>query len=549
MKTFEMDGRMFSKMISGGAENLEAHREVVNDLNVFPIPDGDTGDNMYMTIRAGSTAAEDEPSLATASAKIARGMLLGARGNSGVILSRIFAGIAKGLEGVEVADVRALAKAMQCGVEEAYQAVAVPVEGTILTVFRDAVNYAASNIRKNTSMERFFDNFSSELGRSLERTPELLDVLKEAGVVDSGGAGFVYIAEGMQKAMQGEVIAKGESASSASAPQAVDTSTFTENTELQFGYCTEFLLRLQNSKVGDAEHFDVEPLIAHIKSVGDSVVAFKDGTIFKVHVHTMHPGEILNYAQQYGEFLTLKIENMMLQHHEATIENRFVMPKKHKKYGTLVVCAGAGLKETFLSLGADAVVDGGQSMNPPVEEFLRAFDEIGADHIFVFPNNGNVVLTAKQAAELYEKSEVYVIPTKTVGEGYSAISMLDTSSGDPEAIVKELTEVAAGVVTGIVSRASRDAERTGVTVHNGDYIGFVHDDILVDDPDKLSAAITLAEKLDAASRDVLLILCGESATEEESQSLANTLQEKYKRTEVIAINGGQPVYDFILVLE
>ncbi len=551
MRSETIDGALFADMVKSGAANLGAYRQIVNDLNVFPIPDGDTGDNMYMTINSGAAElGNGEATLAENVATVARGMLLGARGNSGVILSRIFAGVSRGLQGVERANVADMHRALLCGVEEAYGAVSVPVEGTILTVYRDAVEYAGSRIGDSTTLEEYFSDFMGEVRRSLDRTPELLDVLRQAGVVDSGGAGFLYIMEGMVRAFLGEWETPDIEDHAGSSAKAADISLFTETSELKFGYCTEFLLRLQTKKC-DIGSFDLDGFIRWLNREGDSVVAFRAGSIVKVHVHTFKPGEVLNYCQKFGEFLTVKIENMTLQHSETKIENRYspAPPRPHKPYGIVTVAAGGGIKDTFVSLGCDQVVDGGQSMNPSAEDFIRAFGQINADVILVFPNNGNVVMTAEQAAGLYEAADVRVIPSKTVGEGYAAISMLDTSSGDTDAIVAEMEEVIAGVVTGLVSRASRTTERDGIEIREGDYIGFEGDVIHIDSASRNGAAFGLAEKLGAGNYDIILVICGGDVPAKDAHELAAGLREKYRRTEVITIDGGQPVYDYIMIFE
>ncbi len=549
MNTKKMSGVLFARMVQNGAANLNKSRGIVNDLNVFPIPDGDTGDNMFMTMDSGAVAVKDckDLPLEEISSKVAKGMLLGARGNSGVILSRIFAGIAKGFLGNGTADVRAVAKAFSCGVEEAYRAVSTPVEGTILTVYKDAVSYAGSMIHDNSTLEEYFENFTSELRRSLDRTPELLEVLRRAGVVDSGGAGFVYIAEGMKSALDGTELESGDAVPTSAQ---VDTSSFTKDSVLEFGYCTEFLLQLQSSKV-DVDAFDENELITYLSEVGESVVAFKEGSIIKVHVHTMHPGDILSYCQKYGEFLTVKMENMMLQHHATTIQNNFEVKTKkpHKPYAIVTVAAGEGIKETFWALGADAVIDGGQSMNPSAEAFVEAFENIDADTILVFPNNSNIVMTAKQAATLYEKADVRVIQSRTIGEGYAALSMLDTSSGDTDAILAQIDEIISGVITGTVSKASRDTEKDGISIKCGDYIGFADDTIYVDSANAEGAALELAGMLHAEKYDIMLLICGKDADQAAADKLFHDLQSHYKRTEIIMIDGGQPIYDYLMILE
>ena len=548
MQTTVLDGILFARLLRGGAANLKANVTTVNDLNVFPIPDGDTGDNMFLTINSGAAAAgEGSESLSQTAGKAASGMLLGARGNSGVILSRIFAGLAKGFEGIASADVRAVARAFESGVSEAYGAVSVPVEGTILTVLKDSVTAANGNIADDSTLESYFADFNSELKESLERTPDLLDVLKEAGVVDSGGAGLGYIIEGMINALDGAEVSLEAPAAQA---KSVDLDAFGTDSVLEFGYCTEFLLRLQSSKI-DIDNFNADELISYLNSVGESVVCFREGTVVKVHVHTMTPGNIINHMQRYGEFLTFKMENMTLQHNENHMQEKFApkVNKPHKPFGVVSVAAGSGIKDAFISLGCDVVVDGGQSMNPSAEDMIAAFNEINADVIFVFPNNSNIIMTANQAAQLYDGAEVRVVPTKTIGEGYAAISMMDTTVGDTDAVIADLEEVIAGVVTGMVSRAVRDAEMNGVAVKKDDFIGFAGDTVYTDSPDRNTAAIELCEAAKAQHYDIMLLVCGADATEAEAQALYNELHSKYRRTEIVMIDGGQPVYDYIIILE
>lgn len=550
MNTQFLTARLFADMLCGGTANLDRNRSTVNDLNVFPIPDGDTGDNMFMTAEAGSRAAADcgEDTLGALSSRISKGMLLGARGNSGVILSRIFAGIAQGFCGLDRADVRAVSSAFADGVAEAYRAVSVPVEGTILTVCKDAVRFASDRLTAQSSLESFFDDYLAEMKRSLDRTPELLAVLREAGVVDSGGAGLVFLTDGMRQVLCGGKVQL--DAPERTTQPAADLSLFGEDSKLEYGYCTEFLLRLQNSKV-DVGHFDEQPLLNWLNANGDSVVAFRDGSILKVHIHTRTPGDILNQMQKYGEFLTLKIENMTLQHSNTTVRSSAPVkpPRPHKAYATVAVAAGQGMKDTLLSLGTDAVVDGGQSMNPSAGAFLDAFASLNADTILVFPNNGNILLTAQQAAGLYEKADIRVVPTRTVGEGYCALSMLDTSCKDTDAIVRELTDIAKSVVTGMVSTASRDTEQNGIRIRTGDFIGFADDAIYTAAANAEDAAEALAGSLHTEQYDVAILICGQNTAAERAQALYDRLSTAYRRTEFIMLDGGQPIYDYILILE
>ena len=542
----QIDGMLYLNMLRAGAQSLNHHRTAVNDLNVFPIPDGDTGDNMFMTVNAGATKTPESELLSVAAAASAREMLLGARGNSGVILSRIFSGISKKMQDSDRLDTTGFIEALKQGVTEAYGAVAAPVEGTILTVFREGVETVAE--KQPESFNELFDILLPALRESLERTPELLDVLKDAGVVDSGGAGLIYIMQGMKEALSGaryEALGMSEAAQ----PAHVNLDAFTEDSELEFGYCTEFLLRLQRSKV-DIDSFDLDGFIGWLNSAGDSVVCFREGSIVKVHVHTMRPGDILNYCQQYGEFLTTKMENMTLQHNGSHgMQELRLKCKPQKPFGIVTVASGEGLKELFTSLGCDVVVDGGQSMNPSAEELVRAFERVCAETIYVFPNNSNIILTAQQAAQLYNNADVRIIRTKTVGEGYSAVSMFDPEVGGADAVEAYLNELIGGVVTGMISRASRDAKSGEIEVVKDDYIGFVGDDIFVDEKTAEDAAIGLCDKLNAGGCDILLILAGGEPTDENAARLANTLSAKYPRSEVIMINGGQPIYDYILILE
>ena len=542
-----IDGVQYLNMLRGGAQNLNRFRTEVNDLNVFPIPDGDTGDNMFMTVNAGAVKAQENVSVAVTADSAAQEMLMGARGNSGVILSRIFAGIAKGMNNADHLNTDGFTEAMRMGVTESYGAVSTPVEGTILTVYREGVEKVEE--KHPRSFEELFELLLAELKESLEHTPELLDVLKEAGVVDSGGAGLLYIVQGMKEALSGKRIDT-LAADGAAQQNQIDLNAFTEDSELEFGYCTEFLLRLQNSKV-DIDNFDVDSFTAWLNSVGDSVVCFKEGSIVKAHVHTKRPGDILNHCQQYGEFLTTKIENMTLQHNgsHGMQELKLKKRKPQKPYGIVTVASGDGLKELFVSLGCDVVVDGGQSMNPSTEDLIRAFDECSAETIYVFPNNSNIILTAQQAAQLYDNADVRIVLTKTIGEGYSAISMFDLSAGDPDAVTESLNELIKGVVTGMVSRASRDVSGGAVEVVKDDYIGFVGDEIYVDEPTAEDAMIALCDKLNAGNYDILLILAGKEPSADNARRMVDTLSEKYKRSEVIMVNGDQPIYDYILILE
>jgi DAK2 domain fusion protein YloV len=543
-KTAELDSLTFAAMLRQGAVALGKEKNTVNDLNVFPIPDGDTGDNMHMTLKAGCAALKDNlGTLSEISAAASSGMLLGARGNSGVILSRIFAGLAKGLQGVIVADTKAFANAMASAVAEAYKAVPVPVEGTIITVLREG----AAGADASADINHYFETLLSAMQISLDHTPELLPVLKDAGVVDSGGAGLLCIFQGMNDALCGRI--SEEELAPASTPTApvVELDKFDENSTLEFGYCTEFLLRLMRSKI-DLETFDEKVIIDYLNQIGESVVAFREGSIVKVHVHTFTPGVILNEMQKYGEFLTIKIENMSLQHHQSVNQNNASFKKPQQPYGIVAVASGEGLINAFRELGTDEVIAGGQTMNPSTQDFLDAFSRINAQHILVFPNNSNIKMAADQAAELYDKADIRVMPSTTIGEGYYGVGSVDRSLNDIEEVVESVNEIMQSVSTGMVSTAIRDAEGDGVTVHTGNFVGYCGKKILSASDNRLEAAKALCERLDAASRDVLLVFFGQDVPEEEAEKLVAELTATYKNLEIMLNNGTQPVYDYIFVL-
>ena len=542
-----LNAELYLNLIRGGAARLAEDRQAINDLNVFPIPDGDTGDNMYMTIEAGSQARADE-SLSDTAEAVSKHMLMGARGNSGVILSRIFAGLSKGLKGLKEADMPAFTQAMQSAVSEAYHAVSTPVEGTILTVLREGVDAA----KGSATLEEYFDLWIAGMDLSLQHTPELLDVLKKAGVVDSGGAGLVSIAEGMRAALHGEIPGQAGNDGERShdggrsvmpgpdRASKVNFDAFTEDSVLEFGYCTEFILRLQRCKV-DLESFDETVIHDWLASQGDSLVFFRDGSIVKVHVHTKDPGAILTKCREWGEFLTIKVENMTLQHHENHMDDRY--KRARKAMGIVTVAAGRGLTDTFREMGVDEVIEGGQTMNPSVERFLEAFKKVNAETILVFPNNSNIILTANQAADMYADAKIIVIPTKTLGEGYYALANLDAEQ-PLEEMTETLKAAAASVTTGAVSRAIRDTE----DAKSGEYIGFSGKDILTASPTREETVMALADKLGASNSDILVLFSGEDAPADEAARLKSQLEKACPMTEVILLDGGQPVYDYILVL-
>ena len=543
MATTCLTGKLFFEMLQSGAANLELHSSEVNDLNVFPIPDGDTGSNMTLTVQGGASASVNTDSLSDTASGAARGMLLSARGNSGVILSQLFEGAAAGLKGLVTADLKEIDKACQKAVEQAYSSVIDPTEGTILTVARETSEMISS--RDFESLEEMLEAAIDRAKVSLEHTPDLLDVLKKAGVVDSGGAGLIYILEGMYCALTGKAIERSAEMLHREAPKAVNTDLFTEDSVLEFGYCTEVLVRLQKIKC-DPETFDINGLIEFMSGLGDSIVALKNGSVVKLHVHTMTPYKVLEYCQQYGEFLTVKIENMMLQHSEV-IAGEEEKKSERTKYAVAAVATGEGLKKELREMGCNVVIDGGQTSNPSASDLLAAFDKANADTVFILPNNGNILLTARQAAELYNKADVRVIPTKTIGDCISVLSMLDLT-GDPDSIEAAMNKAMEGTVTAEISKSIRAAELNGLSIRSGEYIGIIGRDVVSADTDCLDTAAAALKLMEPADHSALMIISGKNAPRGVSAELAALAKKKYRRLEICEIDGGQDIYDLILVV-
>ena len=552
----KMNGQLFKEIVISGAANLALNYKKVDALNVFPVPDGDTGTNMRMTIEAGAAEIKNvsESSIYEVAKKASRGMLMGARGNSGVILSQLFRGLYKGLAGHSSVNAVELGVAFKSAVTQAYGAVLKPQEGTILTVARESVEYANEHVTKETTFVEFFELLMEEGNRSLQRTPDLLPVLKDAGVVDSGAVGYLCVIEGMLKALQGEPI---EASAILENTHVSVSRTFNAHSELEYGYCTEFILQLQYAKV-DIANFDIKVITDFLETLGDSIVAIKDEDIVKIHVHTKTPGVVLSTCQQYGEFVTLKIENMSVQHSEMSISEEecncdecVEMRKQQapKKFGVVCVASGEGLVDVFKQMGADYVVEGGQSMNPAAEDFVKGFDSINAENIIVFPNNSNIVLTAEQAAKYYKDANVYVVKSKTLAQGYSALTMLDLSSGDINVILEELQGVISNVTTGLITYSIRDAEIDGVDIKKDDYIGICNGAMKVSVADRLEATKALIDLTDIREKDIITIIYGKDVDEEELAALTEHIEATYSNVEVDTINGGQNVYSYILSIE
>ena len=544
MNTYIIDGKRYAEMLTAGAAVLSAHVGELNALNVFPVADGDTGTNMLSTVEGGLAAigSDISDSVGAMSKRFARASLLSARGNSGVILSQIFAGINEVLEGFDSVGPKELAAAFTNGIKTSYASVQNPTEGTILTVFRESSEYVAANITDDSTVEDFFKLHLDEARRSLARTPELLPALAEAEVVDSGGAGYLFFAEGMYGALTGEV--KADVKLSAEPKAVVDIDKFTRDSVLEFGYCTEFLLRLTTAKV-DPDSFDIEVAKADlIRLGGESIVAYKTDDVIKVHVHTFTPGLILTEAQKYGEFLTVKIENMSLGHSDSQKQK-----KKTKKYATVAGACGEGLSALFTDMGADYIISGGQTANPSIEEFIKAFDEVMAEHIIVLPNNKNILLAAEQASKNYEGATVHVIPTKNFMQGYSALSVINPGMSDIDMIVSGAVSAAESVIDGEITRAVRDVRIEGRDIHEGDFMAISGGRIVATADNPESAVMEMLAQSDADFSELITLFVGKDVSAERRVEITEMIEEAYPDLELTVYEGGQEVYDYLVAIE
>ena len=545
MSTKTIDGKCYARMLFGGAEILASHADELNDLNVFPVSDGDTGTNMLKTIEGGLSELDRDnvPNIGAVSELFARGVLLAARGNSGVILSQIFAGINEGLENHSSVSASELADAYKNGIKKSYAAVQNPTEGTILTVFRESTEYAAENLTEKSTADDFFRLLIDEARRSLAKTKELLPVLAEADVVDSGAAGYVCIAEGMYNALSGKNVSY--EYSKKEEKKAVNIDLFTRDSVLEYGYCTEFLLRLTTNKV-DPDKFEIDTMLSLLKELGgESVVAYKQGDIVKVHVHTFKPGEILSRAQEFGEFLTIKIENMTLGHSEA----HSIKPKSNRAFSLVAVAQGDGISALFEQMGVDQIINGGQSSNPSIEDFISAFEECDTEDIIVFPNNKNILLVAKQASELYKNAKIHIIETKNLVQGYSALSVITPGLTDMNMLIASAQRAADDVIDGEITQAIRDADIEGFSIKKGDYIAISKGNIVsvADSPE--NAVRKTLENADMDLCEIITLFAGKNVSADARAKLTEELKNTYSDCEIVVYDGGQDIYDYYLAIE
>lgn len=539
-----INGQLFKEMLWSGMNNLGNQQQKVDALNVFPVPDGDTGTNMYLTVSNGVKEALACPSdnVGEIAKVLSRGLLMGARGNSGVITSQIFRGFYQAVKGLNEVDAVQLAHALVNGSRVAYKAVMRPVEGTILTVIREAADYtyAYTMTEDITDCEKVMARMVQEAKESLDTTPQLLPVLAEVGVVDSGGYGLLVILEGFLKAMQGQPVEKETVESAGESAQ-----TKVEGGEEEFGFCTEFILHLSDQGM---RHFSEISFRDELATIGNSIVCVQDEDLVKVHVHTLEPATAIRMAKRQGSFLKLKIENMTEQHEEILEKDETITRKaEHKKYGLITVAAGDGIRDMFLDLRADAVIGGGQTMNPSTEDFVSAIRKLNCDHILILPNNSNIILAAQQAADVLEDQDIQVLPTKTIPQGLSACIMFNPDA-DLETNLSEMNEAIENTKSGEVTYAVRDTTIDGLDVRAGEFMGIAGKKIVTCVPDMMNAARNLLDSMLDEDSEVVTLIYGEDAMKEQAEQLEAYIADK-SDAEVEIVNGKQPVYSFIIGVE
>ncbi|MCY9203219.1 DAK2 domain-containing protein [Bacillus atrophaeus] len=557
MSKRKLDGRAFAEMILSGSQNLSQNAGVVDALNVFPVPDGDTGTNMNLSMTSGAREVEhlETSDIGKVGIALSKGLLMGARGNSGVILSQLFRGFSKSIEQKKEINANEFAAALQAGVDMAYKAVMKPVEGTILTVAKDAAKEAVAAAQKETDIIKLMEAVTEEAEASLNRTPDLLPVLKEVGVVDSGGKGLLCVYEGFLASLKGETVSAKTALPSlddmVSAEHHKSAQSMMSTEDIEYGFCTEVMVRLDQDK----REFNEETFRNDLSRFGDSLLVIADDTLAKVHVHAEEPGNVLNYAQNYGELIKIKIENMREQH--TSIISQDLMPAdsgapvapstKKQPYGIVTVAMGEGISELFKSIGASSVIEGGQTMNPSTEAIAEAVKSVNAEVVFILPNNSNIIMAANQAASVLEQ-QVFVIPAKTVPQGMSALLAFNPQQ-EPEVNEANMLDAIQQVKSGQVTYSVRDTHIDGHDIKKGDFMGILNGTIIGSAEDQLAAAKMLLSEMIGEEDEIVTVLYGEDASAEEAAQLEEFLGDKFEDVEVEIHNGKQPLYSYIFAVE
>lgn len=557
MKVTNISAGQFQEMVQAGAGRLQVNAEYVNSLNVFPVPDGDTGTNMNLSMTSGAKAVSDSTSekVGELAAVLSKGLLMGARGNSGVILSQLFRGFSKAIPAVEELTAKDLAKAFTHGVETAYKAVMKPVEGTILTVARVAAEYGNKKAQASDDCIEVMTSIVQGAKRALAKTPDLLPVLKEVGVVDSGGQGLLFIYEGFLNALTGEYQADEIYEPT---PAAMDEMVNAEHhrsiqghmatEDIKYGYCTEIMVKIGEGPTVDST-FDYDTFRNYLNELGDSLLVVNDDEIIKVHVHTEHPGEVMNYGQKFGSLVKIKVDNMRQQHETILEKDDQAAAGKGLKvpFGIIAIAAGDGMRELFKSLGASYIISGGQTMNPSTEDILTAIHEVNAEQVIILPNNKNIFMAADQAAEVAE-IPVAVVPAKTISQGMTAMLAFNDQA-TLEENKSAMTEMLDSVVSGSVTTAIRDTNIDGIEITAGDFLGMINGKISVSVPNRLEAAIETLKQMISEETEIITIIIGEEGKEKEAAKMEKALEEAYPEIEVEIHQGDQPVYPYLFSAE
>ena len=547
----KINGLVLAEMIDLGSKNLAKNAEKINALNVFPVPDGDTGTNMNLSMSSGAkeTAANVVENIGELGKSFSKGLLMGARGNSGVILSQLFRGMSQHIADKKEVNAKEFAEAIQNGVSIAYKAIIKPVEGTILTVAREAAEAGLKAAENTDSVVEVMEAIYAESQASLKRTPDLLPILKEVGVVDSGGQGLVCVYQGFVAALKGEKIEGLESVETNVVDMQFEDDhdmDFMSPEDIVYGFCTEFTVRLDKEK----KEFDEDKFRADMSKFGDSLLVISDSEYVKIHVHTETPGEVFNYGQQYGELIKIKSDNMREQHREVLRKQeakQATAPKELKEQAMISISMGAGLSKVLTSMGVDYIVEGGQTMNPSTEDIMKAIKEVNAKNIFIFPNNKNIQLAAKQAAELAEEN-VFVIESKTAPQGLAAVMVFNPQVA-PEENFANMQEVLSTVSTLEVTHAVRDTNIEGVEIKKDEFMGIRNGKIVVSNLSLNTVLEELLEKSIDEDTEIVTLYLGEESTEEYTDFLEQLIEEKYPDVEVELIESGQPVYPYIIGVE
>ena len=548
----EIDSKKFRDMVRVATHRLGRNAEFINSLNVFPVPDGDTGTNMNLTIESGAKTVSENPSnsVGDLTESLAKGMLMGARGNSGVISSQLFRGVYKATQGMQTLNAQELANAFSNGVATAYKAVMKPVEGTILTVARVAAQEGANKANETDDVEEVMKAIVEGAKAALKTTPDLLPVLKQVGVVDSGGQGLLFIYEGFLEGLLGEDFAdryqpdEGEMDEMINAMHHQSVQSQLATQDIDHGYCTEIMVDL-TADIPDKKPFNLEEFRDHLSKLGDSLLAVSDDEVAKVHIHTEHPGAIFEYGSQFGQLGKIKIDNMRIQH--ETIVNNSEEQQESVDFAVIAVASGNGIRKLFESEGVNRIISGGQTMNPSTQDIIDAIKKSGAKKAIVLPNNGNIVMAAKQAAEVSD-IPVGIVPTKTISQGLTAMLSFDTED-TLENNVDNMTDSLEDVVSGEVTKANRDTTINGIEIHENDFLGIIDGDIQVAEKDLVQSTVDMVEKMLDEDSEIITVMFGRDSNKEEANQVVSALEEKHDDLEFEVHNGGQPVYNFLISVE